>query len=102
MEIARRWSHQDFLNALQQASLPEIDPKNLVVKQLTHFNRGNALLHLDRPSEAREEFVKYREIAVQVGIDVMETVLSSQQASAEGNQKTVVGNKKSAGTQKKN
>lgn len=80
MEISKRWSHQDFQTALQQTNLPEIDPENLVIKELMHFNRSNALLSLGRPDEARDELIKYREIAARVGIDIMENVLKSQQA----------------------
>lgn len=84
LDISTIWRNKNYQSALQKIDLPEIDPKNLVIRQLMYFNRGNALLSMDRPDEAREEFVKYRDLANQLGIDVMQQVLLVQKASADG------------------
>lgn len=87
LEISTIWRNQNYQSALEKIDLPEIDPKNLVIRELMFFNRGNALLSMNRPNEAKEEFIKYQQLAKQIGIDVMQQVLLVQKASA-GGQKT--------------
>lgn len=84
LEISTIWRNQNYQSALEKIDLPEIDPKNLVIRELMFFNRGNALLSMNRPNEAKEEFIKYQQLAKQIGIDVMQQVLLVQKASAGG------------------
>lgn len=75
LEVEKRMESHDYLAALHKLNLSEIDAKNLVVKQLMHFNRGHAYMNLDRKVEAREELIKYCQLTPIVG-NMMEHALA--------------------------